>query len=99
MHKQTMKFKQSVLTLVSPVSSVDIRGNSIIYIRVGQQVDRDRLVDRRVSIVRSRLICIELTRYLQRTLFNLYSRKYIKIIHGLVGHVCFWCLLRFLTIG
>jgi len=30
--------------------------------------------------------CIELTRYLKRTFFNQYSRKYIKIIHLLVGH-------------
>jgi len=32
MHEETSKFKQSVLTLVSPVSSVDIRDNNIIYI-------------------------------------------------------------------
>ena len=31
--------------------------------------------------------------------FNVYSRKYIKIIHGLVGHVYFWCLMRWLTMG
>jgi len=32
MHKETSKFKQSVLTLVSPVSSVGITDNKIIYV-------------------------------------------------------------------
>jgi len=32
MHKETWKFKQSVLTLVSPVSSIGITDNKIIYI-------------------------------------------------------------------
>jgi len=31
--------------------------------------------------------CIGLTRYLKRTFFNQYSRKYAKIIHQLVCHV------------
>jgi len=32
MHRITSKFKQSVLILVSPVTSVDITHNKIIYI-------------------------------------------------------------------
>jgi len=32
MHRETSKFKQSVLTLVSPVFSIGIRDNNIIYI-------------------------------------------------------------------
>jgi len=32
MHRDTLKFKQSVLTLVSPVSSTGITNNKIIYI-------------------------------------------------------------------
>jgi len=32
MHSETSKFKQSVLTLVSPVSSIGITDNKIIYI-------------------------------------------------------------------
>jgi len=32
MHKETSKFKQSILTLVSPVSSIGIIDNDIIYI-------------------------------------------------------------------
>ena len=43
----------------------------------------DRSVDRA-------WFCIELSRYLKRTLFNQCSRKYIKIIHQLVGHVYFF---------
>jgi len=31
MHSETSKFKQSVLTLVSRVSSIDIRDNNITY--------------------------------------------------------------------
>jgi len=30
---------------------------------------------------------IQLTRYIKRTRFNQYSRKYIKIIHQMAGHV------------
>jgi len=32
MHRETSKFKQSVLTLVSPVSSIGISDNNIVYI-------------------------------------------------------------------
>jgi len=32
MQKETSKFKQSVLTLVSPVSSIGITDNKIVYI-------------------------------------------------------------------
>ena len=32
MHREILKFKQSILTLVSPVSSTGIRDNNIIYI-------------------------------------------------------------------
>jgi len=32
MHRETSKFKQSVLTLVSPVTSIDLTHNKIIYI-------------------------------------------------------------------
>jgi len=32
MHRETSKFKQSVLTLVLPVSSVGITDNKIIYV-------------------------------------------------------------------
>jgi len=32
MHKETSKFQQSVLTLVSPVSAIGIRDNNITYI-------------------------------------------------------------------
>jgi len=32
MHRETSKFKQSVLTLVSPVYSISITDNKIIYI-------------------------------------------------------------------
>jgi len=31
MHWEPLKFKQSVLTLVSPVSSIGVRDNNIIY--------------------------------------------------------------------
>jgi len=55
--------------------------------------NHDRPVDRRVSVGRSRLISIELTRYPKRTLCNQYSRKYIKIIHQLFGDV--YCLVLF----
>jgi len=33
------------------------------------------------------MLDFSLTRYLKRTLFNQYSRKYIKVIYELVGHV------------
>ena len=33
MHRETSKFKQSVLTFVSPVSSVGIADNKIMYVR------------------------------------------------------------------
>ena len=44
------------------------------------------------SIAESQLVdrawfCIELTRYVKRTLYNQYSRKYKKIIHELISHV------------
>jgi len=43
-----------------------------VYVRGGQQVDR------RVSVGRSRLICIDLTRYCTyKEHFNLCSRKYM----------------------
>jgi len=56
-------------SLAPPCSNLRSLGQ-MFYSRGGQKVDRDRLVDRRVSIGRSRLLCIELTRYLKWTLFN-----------------------------
>jgi len=56
----------------------------------GQQVDR---IDRFGLIAKCHLVdrvwsCIEWTRYLTRTFFNQYSRKYIKIIiHQFIGDV------------
>ena len=47
-----------------------------------------RPIDHQVSLGRSPTwFCIGLTRYIKRTLFNQYSRNYIKIIHQLIGHV------------
>jgi len=60
-----------------------------------------RLIAKCQSVDRA-WFCIELTRYLKRTLFNQYSRKYIKITHRLVGHLytyILWCLLRWLATG
>jgi len=41
MHREKSKFKQSVLTLVSPVSSSGIRDNNIIYITPTMVVHED----------------------------------------------------------
>ena len=55
--------------------------NVMHYTRGGQHVDRDRPVDRRVLVGRSRLIWIDLTttRYLKRTFLNQYFRMRIKM--------------------
>ena len=69
--------------------------------RGGQQVDRDRLVDRRSSAGRSRLILRWIDKITKKNTFNQYqySRKYIKFsINWLVTHIL-WCLLWWLTIG
>jgi len=57
---------------------------------IGQGWPTSRSPSRSRSTGRSPIVswfCIELTRYLKRTLFNQYSRKYTKIIHRWVGHV------------
>jgi len=67
----------------------------------GQQVDRDRPVDRRSSAGRSRLILHWIDKITEKNTFNQYqySRKYIKFsINWLVTYIL-WCLLWWLTIG
>jgi len=53
----------------------------------GKQVDRIGSLIVECHLVDRVWFCIKQTKYPTRTFFNQYSRKYIKMINQLVGHV------------
>jgi len=78
-----------------------IFASTLAYARGCQQVDRDRLVGRRSSAGRSRLILHWIDKITKKNTCNeyQYSRKYIHFsINWLVPYIL-WCLLWWLTTG